>query len=507
MHSPPFCLFIGLGVLLSACQSPTSALERRTIDFNYVEQRALELAEADYDKEAGQLPEAVQDIGYDAYRDIRFRPELALWATEDTPFRVEFFHPGRLFGRSVSINEFTETHVQEIRFSSDFYDYGGVEPPSGRLARRLGYVGFRVRYPINNADVYDEFAVFLGASYFRAVGKGQIYGVSARGLALDTGLNSPEEFPRFREFWLGKPQPGDRHLVVFALLDSPSVTGAYRFVLRPGDATTIDVEGVLFFRAKVERVGLAPMSSMFYVGANTIDKPNDFRPRIHDSDGVYLTDAAGIGLWHPATNPVRTHTRTSLFHEGPYSRYGLMQRERDFDLYQDIEAAYHLRPHAWVVPKQMPPGQPLLFEFATETETEDNVVLLYALRDPVEPLKPVRFGYQLVFDDQDPALQGRVRSTRIGRSPWIDEVYEIVIDFEGEELAGLVPETELDFPLTLSGDGSVRNYTVKKNPFNQTWRVVLYFERSGGDGPVDLRGYLSQGNQRLSETWSYRWVY
>ena len=104
-------------------------------------------------------------------------------------------------------------------------------------------------YQLNETNEWDELGAFLGASYFRLLGKDQRYGQSARGLALDCGeMDRPEEFPIFTDWWLGKPEPDANELTLYALLDTVSCTGAYQFILHPGETTRADVEAVLFFR-------------------------------------------------------------------------------------------------------------------------------------------------------------------------------------------------------------------------------------------------------------------
>ena len=89
---------------------------------------------------------------------------------------------------------------------------------------RAGFAGFRVQFATNwKADI----AAFLGASYFRAVGDDtRQYGLSARGLAIDTAFARPEEFPRFTAFWFERPSRDAGTLTLYALLDSPSIAGA-----------------------------------------------------------------------------------------------------------------------------------------------------------------------------------------------------------------------------------------------------------------------------------------
>lgn len=490
-------------LLLCACQTFTSAAVRVQVDLDYVTEEARALAGQPYDPRQGRVPEYLRELSYDQVRSIRFNPLKALWREEQLPFQIEFFHPGGLHNQSVTINEFTATHVQEIRFSPAFFDYSGMEEIGERVSTSLGYAGLRVRYPINRVDIFDEFAVFLGSSYFRLIGRDQTYGLSARGLALDTGLAVPEEFPRFREFWLGKPKPGDRSLLIYALLDGPRVTGAYAFRLKPGHPTTATVEGRLFFRDAVQRVGLAPFSSMFYFGENTLTKPADYRPEVHDSDGVLIEKANGERIWRPLTNP--DGTRTSLFAVDGLRGFGLFQRDRSYESYEDIEAAYHRRPSAWVEPIRMPPGRVVLFEYHTQDEVNDNVALFYELRDPVPVGEVVEFSYRLHFGDGPGTSSGYVEATRTGHSPWKPDVHEIVIDFRGPSLAELSEVEPVTFPVTSTANGLLEQTIVQKNRYNDSWRVILHLRRTA-PGPIEMDGRLELDGQPLSEIWSYQWI-
>ncbi|WP_363153652.1 glucan biosynthesis protein [Thiobacillus sp.] len=207
----------------------------------------------------------MRNLNYENYHQIRYKPERMLWRNDKLPFEVDFFPPGWHFDQPVRINEVTAQGVREIRFDQDAFDFGATKVDPGQL-HGLGFAGFRVRYPVNSAAHKDEVLTFLGASYFRALGKGQHYGLSARGLAIDTALGTGEEFPRFVEFWILRPQASDKQLVIYGLLDSPRAAGAYRFVLTPGVDTVMDVTARLYLRSSVGKLGLAPLTSMFYFG-------------------------------------------------------------------------------------------------------------------------------------------------------------------------------------------------------------------------------------------------
>src|SRR5882762_9125175 len=285
-------------LVVSVCVASESA----EVNLDYVAKLALDRAKHPFHSPRADLPKVLQQdsLDYDKYREIRFRRDRALWTADNLPFRIEFFHPGYLYQEPVHVNEFTLTHVQPIRFVQDFFDYGKLDI-ANKIPSKTGYAGFRVLYPLNNTNQLDELGAFLGASYFRLLGKNQRYGLSARGLALDCGESGrPEEFPIFTDWWLGKPHNDDNEIRLFAILDSVSCTGAYEFLIRPGDTTVCDIQAVLYLRdtnkvhavdpkrMPISTLGLAPLTSMFWFGKNTEHKPDDYRSEVHDSDGLLM---------------------------------------------------------------------------------------------------------------------------------------------------------------------------------------------------------------------------
>ncbi|MCS7009253.1 MAG: glucan biosynthesis protein, partial [Chthoniobacterales bacterium] len=275
-------------VLTSITTASSQTWLRGTVTFEKLVDRAQTLAGKNYVPPAEDaLPDWMQKLTYDQYRDIRFDPKKALWIGEGIPFRCMFFHPGYLFKRPVEMWEFTDSHQQRIRLSEEFFTYGPLIEKHGPVPPEVGFAGVRLHTPLNTPDYYDELIVFQGASYWRALGKGQRYGISSRGIAVNTGLAGiPEEFPDFRAFWLRKPSIGDDHAHIYALLDGPSVTGAYEFKIYPGEDTVVDVRMVVFLRKDVLRLGIAPMSSMYWFGENSRRRFDDYRPEVHDSDGL-----------------------------------------------------------------------------------------------------------------------------------------------------------------------------------------------------------------------------
>jgi glucans biosynthesis protein len=409
----------------------------------------------------------------------------------------------------VRINEITAEGVQEIKFDPANFDYGQTKLDPQKM-KDLGYAGFRIHYPLNVPDYKDEVMVFLGASYFRALGKGQRYGLSARGLAIDTGLMSGEEFPRFVEFWLERPAPGAKELVIYGLLDSKSMAGAYRFVLKPGTETVIEVKAQLFARDKVQKVGIAPLTSMYFFGENHRPPIDDFRPEVHDSDGLSIATGTGEWIWRPLINPKRLLV-TSFATTNPVG-FGLMQRDVQFTSYEDLEARYERRPSVWVRPKgEWGAGRVELVQLPTPDETNDNVVVFWTPDKLPERGQPLEIQYELVWQSgggSQPSLAA-VSQTRHGHGhvrkneKVIPNNATLHIDFDGPVLQKLPPETEVEGIVTADANGELLAVNTYRNDVTAGWRITVRVRRIDEAKPVELRAYLRDGETTLSETWSY----
>jgi len=485
----------GLGLLAAG---PAGAFDLRDVAV-----KAQKLATESF-HDPGNAPRWLSEISYDQWRDIRFRPEYTLWRDQKLPFQVQFFHPGLYYNHTIAVSVVDASGVHPVPFSPSQFDYGRNSFAS-KLPQDLGYAGFRIHAPIKTPKYYDEVIVFLGASYFRAVGKHEVFGISARGLAINTALPSGEEFPFFREFWLVTPKPKAKELTLYALLDSPSLTGAYQFVVRPGDQTVVDVDARLYLRAEVQKLGWAPLTSMFFHGENTARQFEDFRPEAHDSDGLLLSFADGEWLWRPLDNPRNLHV--SAFRMNEPKGFGLIQRDRDFRNYEDLETRAELRPSVWVTPRgAWGDGHVELVEIPTKMDTNDNIVVYWVPAKMPHPGDLVAAAYSLAWygDDSARPPSGRVAATRRDRGNR-EDAYRFVVDFEGKELDKISADQVLRGVVTVaSGDDSAEiiDQQVVKNPVTGGWRLTFQVRPKQRD-PIELRAFLDQGGQTLTETWSY----
>lgn len=478
--------------------APTAAF-----DMDDVAAQAMKLAEEPFEDPRGEVPEWLLQISYDQWRDIRYRPDRAVWRDRRSPFQVQFFHPGLYYDRVVKVNLVEADGTHTVPYSPSYFDYGKNEFAS-RVPQTLGYAGFRLHYPIKTLKYFDEVIVFLGATYFRAVGRNEVFGLSARGLAVNTAVSSGEEFPYFKEYWLVAPAPDAKELLVYALLDSPSLTGAYRFLVRPGDQTIVTVEARLFLRREIQKLGLAPLTGMFFLGENSLRRFEDFRPEVHDADGMLLRFQNGEWLWRPLDNPQALHI--SAFKMANPKGFGLVQRDRNFDHYQDIETRAERRPSVWVEPNgDWGPGRMELIEIPTDSDVNDNIITSWVPDALPKPGEPFAFSYTMYWygDDTTRPPAGRTVATRRDRGT-AKEAYRFVIDFAGKKLEAIPADRVLRGVVSVAPAeaGELLEQHVMKNPVTGTWRLVFQMRPKSAD-PVELRAFLDRGGDTLTETWSY----
>ena len=384
--------------------------------------RAREAATLPYRRPLMKMAEPFADLTYDQFRAIRFRDDRRLFTDGGRAFQIDLMPPGFSFQDRIEIYTVVNGEAQPIPFSTDYFsfhpdyfpDAGGSTPSD---VEDMGFSGLRFRYPLNRPGVWDEVAVFQGASYFRAIAQGTLYGLSARGLAIGTAGAGPEEFPIFTAFWVHEPQPGDRVLHMSALLDSDSVAGAFDFTMEPGTATVMHVRSVLFPRRDLDSVGIAPLTSMYFFGPERRAGIDDFRDAVHDSDGLRIVNGSGERLWRPLRNPSGVET-SSFLDENPRS-FGLIQRARDFDDYEDAETHYERRPSAWIEPEgDWGRGAVMLVEIPSADEFADNIVAFWRPAEPLTAGSENTFVYRLTWGlSEGEALPlARIVSTRSGLS-------------------------------------------------------------------------------------------
>jgi glucans biosynthesis protein len=483
--------------------------ETRTFDYASLKGQARALAATEYRPPQHLVPDFLRALTYDQYQAIRFRHDHALWAQSDGHFRLEFFHCGRGFKEPVDVYELVDGVARPIRYSPEMFDLAGSGIEKRKLPADLSFAGFRVHTSTN----WDEdVAVFLGASYFRARGSdSRQFGLSARGLAIDTA-EDVEEFPRFVSYWLEKPARDARTLVFYALLDSVSATGAYRFALTPGAPQVIDVDAAVYPRKPIRRLGIAPLTSMYQCGENDRRLANDWRPEIHDSDGLAMCTGAGEWIWRPLTNPGALRI-SSYLDEHPRG-FGLLQRDRNFEHYQDDGVWYDNRPSAWIETKGgWPKGEIQLIELTAPNETFDNIVAFWNPAAPPQPGDELLYGYRMYWGTRlqaAPPLAQTV-ATRTGLGGVVGQArrsfsWRFAVDFAGGELPAFAKSTEVEPVITVSR-GTIEVPSARPLQSINGFRAMFDI-RPPDDSltPIDIRMFLRHRNQPLTETWIYQWT-
>jgi glucans biosynthesis protein len=496
-------------LLASAARAATMATIGQPERFDYaaLKGQARALAGAPYKPHAGALPPAVAGLDWDQYQAIGFKPDHALWGGK-LHQRAELFHLGLYFKRPVRMYEVVDGTARELAYDPGLFDYGKSGLASAKLPADLGFAGFRLKSDLAPGT---DYAAFLGASYFRATSGTRQYGLSARGLAIDTGLSRPEEFPDFVAYYLEKPREGASAVTVYGLLDSPSVAGAYRFVITPGDTVRMDIDAALYPRKAIERLGIAPCTSMFQTGENDRRVANDWRPELHDSDGLSLHTGAGEWLWRPLRNPAQI--RFSAFADKNPRGFGLLQRDREFDHYQDDGAFYEKRPSLWVEPRgDWGEGAVDLIEIPTADETFDNIVAFWNPAKKPEPGQETLVAYTLHWCREAPQQSplARVVATRTGvggvvGKPRDHASFRFTIDFAGGELAKLDPHAKVE-PVISATRGKTEITSARPLASVKGTRAMFDYVPEPGAEPATLRVFLRGGDGRpLSETWIYEW--
>jgi glucans biosynthesis protein len=482
-------------------QSPPPAETVEPFGPDTVKRIAQQLSQRPFSKPKIDLPEPFGKLTYDQYRDIRFLKDQAIWRGEGLDYELQLFAMGYLYDVPVDVWIADNNRARLLKADGSLFSVG-PSIPNAPQAAPFGFSGFRVHGPLNRSDVLDEYVVFQGATYFRAVGRGQSYGLSARGLAINIAKPPGEEFPFFRSFWIEKPKPGAPELIVHALLDSTSTTGAYRFSIQPGTAVLMDVEATLYPRRDMPHVGLACLTSMFLHGTAHKRVNGDFRPAVHDSEGLAILTGSGERIWRPLTNPRKL--QVSAFIDKEPKGFGLIQRDRSFANYEDLEANYQRRPSLWVETRGgWGDGFVELLEIPADEEIHDNIVAYWRPSRAIEAGKPFQFAYRLTWGDAIPiAWSGaRARKTYIGSNNRKGSI-QFVVDFDGPALKETtdLPAAELG-----ASAGTVSSAVVQRNPELDGVRCSFELQPNSAE-LVELRMVLKSGGRQISETWLYRWT-
>lgn len=479
--------------------------------FSYAEviNQARLLAERPFDDARPDIPDALRALTYDSYREIRFRRDKALWQQDGSDYRLQLFHLGFLHDRPVQIHVVTNGNSIPIPYGMAQFEFGKAPVPQ-KLPVSLGFAGFSVTTTLNSLKLQDEVISFLGASYFRFLGRGHRYGLSARALALDVGGEADEEFPFFRSLWLERPKPESVDLVIYGLVDSPSLSGAFRFVVTPGQQTSIAVTATIIPRKAIQRIGIAPLTSMFLAGEGDREQRTDFRPEIHDSDGLMLHTGVGEWIWRPIRNPKAL--TISSFHDRNPRGFGLIQRDREFGHYQDLEAHYHARPGYWIEPVgEWGEGRVDLIEIPTQGEEFDNIVCCWTPKTPLEPGRQTELNYRMTSVSTTETLHGM---GQVQSSFAADDVADtaaglvrkrFIVDFNAGDLEFYLSDPKRVSAVATVSVGSVTSTILDPNYAAKGFRAIIDVALRPGES-TDLRLFLRTPLRSLTETWTTSWA-
>lgn len=446
------------------------------------------------------LAKSAADLNYDQYRRIETKQSSTIWPDSIEGFKALLDPRGYLFATEVKFNVIENGVVVAHPYKARDFNFHDL-PLKDDVKTSLGFAGFRVLNVLNKAGKYDELVSFKGASFFRALGAGTVYGASARGLSIGTASAEGEQFPFFTEFWLETPTPASPAITVYALMDGDSVTGAFRFDITPGPETGIEVNATFYPRETIAGVGISPITSMYFFSPHDLKKQaDDFRPAVHDSEGLLIWLANGEWVWRPLINP--QSLQISVLSTTMPRGFGLIQRKRNLDDYADVEADYHHRPNVWIEPRSdWGAGNLSLVEIPTVNEYNDNVVVFWKPSEAWQQGKSYNISYDMRWSLLAPAMPAvvKVHETRTGKTP--DKKRQMfVIDYEPADESLL---TDIEAKISTSS-GTILHPTIKRQP--ETGKTRLTFELSPANAEVaELRALLTKGGKPVSETWLYRW--
>lgn len=501
-------MLAGMALLLApaAFGDGREPLQLPSPDFNGVKALARQLAMRPYEDHRQALSRRLSELNYDQLQQIVFDEHKSVWRRERLPFQLQVFHPGGSLIDQINLGLVDGEEISDVPFSRDFFIYPGSFNFSWMDFRGAKFAGFRVLYPLNRPNKLDEVVVFQGASYYRAVAAGLTYGLSARALAINCGETGAEEFPRFRDFWVERPDREGRMLRVWGVLDSPSLAGAVEFSVHPGSETVTRVRLALYPRVDVPRYGIAPLTSMYWFGKNTQRRFDEVRPEVHDSDGLQIETGAGEWLWRPLDNTGKL--RLAAFADKNPRGFGLIQREQNPACYEDLHAQYQRRPSAWVRPgAEWGAGALRLVEIPTDSEFSDNIVAFWAPATPLKAGQMAEFSYDVVWSGEKSDLLGlgRVVATRSGAIAGRARVRRFTLDFAcpGLEQQGSTFNPEV---VVSALHGRLSNRSDEYNLHQHTWRVAFDVTADNGAEAVELRACLSREGSVCTETWTYCWT-
>lgn len=466
---------------------------------------ARTLVKRPYRAPSADLPEAFANLSFEAYVGIRNKPAHIVWLNENAGYAIELLHRGFIFSAPMQIGVVESGQARRIAYDAAAFDFGATKPPAE--SKDIGFSGFRV-LRTREGEAASEVAIFQGASFFRALAKGQNYGVAARGLSVRTADPKGEEFPVFRGVWIEQPTLGDNMLIIHALLDSESLAGVYRFTLRADDACIIDTEATIFMRAAVDNIGLATMAGTYVTGPLDRRRSDDVRPAVFDVAGLQMLNGRGEWLWRPISN--RETLQISAFVDENPRGFGFLQRDRDFNRFLDDDVHWERRPSLWIVPLgDWGPGTLTLVEIPSDSEINRNIVAYWRPRAGLLAGAEASFAYRQFWCWSPPERPPSATAlhARSGRQPGATagaRRRRFIVEFSGDVFGDAQRNQEIAANLAVS-QGSVSMPRIFVSSERKNCRVLFDLE-AGGEPSSELRLFLEAAGKPISETWLYRWT-
>jgi periplasmic glucans biosynthesis protein len=475
----------------------TLMLDGSAFDATLVLDAARQLAQRAFVPPNTALPEPFTALNAESYQAITHRPERRIWSDENVGYEVEPQHRGSIFTTPVLLSTVEQGLVKRIIYDPLRYNFGKLTP-----ATALGDIGFSGFKLLQKGEQSVDFAVFQGATFYRSRARGQEFGAVARALAIKTGDPRGEEFPIFRAFWIERPGT-DGVIMVHAVADSESATAAFRFTLRPGDMTIIDTECTVFARIDIDHIGLGPIQGTYLFGPSRRRNADDVRPQVHDVHGLQMLNGRNEWIWRPLNNPEQLQI-SSFMDENPKG-FGLVQRDRDFNAYQDDDNRFEMRPTIWMEPiGDWGPGAIQLTEIPSNSELNDNIIAYWRPKDVLVAGSRSTFSYRQFWCWVTPE-RGTIAETigfRVGRGN-SGRRRRCLVEFGGENLAA-VEAAGIVMSLSAS-PGQILNSKLALNTARKSARITFELD-PGNEQACELRLVLTVGDKAITETWLYRWT-
>jgi glucans biosynthesis protein len=465
-----------------------------------VQELAAALAKRPMAPNPADLPDGLNQLTLEALNGIRMPAQHHVWAGEQRGFTLEPLHRGGVFSAPVALFVVDDGAIRRLAFDKTRFEYGRAAVPSTQ--NDLGFSGFRLAFGMERPL---DMAIFQGASFFRAIARGQTFGAIARTLVLRAGEQRGEEIPFFRAFWIERPAPAANAITLHALVESESCTAAVRMTFRPGDITINDVELTLYARVQLENVGFAGVMGNYLFSPQKRRLFDEMRPAAHEVAGLQMRTGADEWVYRPLNNPEQL--QISAFIDQNPRGFGLVQRDRDFAHFLDDDQRYDLRPSVWMEPLgEWGSGVVQLFEIPTDAEINDNIISYWRPRTPLPAGSATSISYRQFWcwALPEPMPVAFTRQTRQGRGSAARR-RRFSVEFQGETLADAAVMGGARVVLSAT-PGAIHAMRLQSYPDRKSARVTFELE-PGPDNISELRlQVVDNAGKPLTETWLNRWT-